>query len=172
MWAEAPGFLDQQGRLLFQTQPGGLCCGSGFWRGGSPQPEPIGQRTATALSNSSATRPRLGQGQPLAKASIYSWAAVSQWPKATQQRLKREGRQLRGVSGNLSPHTRMGYGPGLPPLKSLKDAAAETRQVGQRGHSKSKGRARTSLEWGQGNCLSLTQLPIHLPQPLRYRKQA
>lgn len=72
VWVEAPGFLDQQGRRLFQTQPGGLCCHSDFWREGSPQPEPMGQRTATALSNSSPTRPRLGQGQPLAKASIYS----------------------------------------------------------------------------------------------------
>ena len=40
--------------------------------GRTSQPEPTGQRAATALSNSSPTRPRLGQGQPLAKASIHS----------------------------------------------------------------------------------------------------
>lgn len=110
--------------------------------------------------------PALGQGQYLQLSSCQP-AAQGHRTEANEG-----GRQLRGVSGNTSPHTQREYGPGLLPLKSLKDAAAETRQVGQRGHSKTKGKARTSLEWGQGNCLSLPQLPVHPPQPLRCRKQA
>lgn len=172
MGVEAPGFPDQQGRPLFQTQPGCLCCYSGFWRGGCPPPEPTGQRTATALSKSSPTRaqaragPALGQGQYLQLSSCQ--------PTAQGHRTEAKEGGAAGSSGRLvetqSPHTQREQGPGLPPLKSLKDAAAETRQVGQRG--KSKGKARTSLEWGQGNCLSLPQLPVHPPQPLRCRKQA